>query len=384
MRIQSKLPAQGTTIFTVMSQLASEHQAINLGQGFPDFPMSEKLIDYVNMAMRDGFNQYTHMNGYPKLREAISEKVFKCYGTTIHPETEITITPGATYAIYTALSTIVNPGDEIIYFEPAYDSYVPGIRLNGGIPIAIPLNEDNYSVDWNLVEQKITPRTKAIIINSPHNPSGAVLSEQDIASLTGIINKHDLFIISDEVYEHLIFDDRKHLSVLRYPSLYERSFVCFSFGKTYHCTGWKIGYTIAPISLSAEFRKIHQFNAFCVDTPKQVALANYLENDSSYNELGIDIQRKRDFFAALMAETPFSRIPSFGSYFECYRYEKISDMNDQLFAKKLVQDYGVACIPVSAFYSTAAQKNTLRFCFAKKEETLALAVQRLKKISHEL
>jgi len=378
MQIQSKLPQVGTTIFTVMSQLANTHNAINLGQGFPDFMMDEALVEAVNQAMKDGFNQYAHTNGIPALREAIAEKVHYLYHTNINAETSITITPGGTYAIYTALTTILQPGDEVIVFEPAYDSYVPNIILNGATPVFIALQYPNYAIPWNEVARKINNKTKAIVINSPHNPTGAVLTETDIQQLRNLVANTPIIIISDEVYEHLIFDGIMHQSMLRYPDLLERSFVIASFGKTYHCTGWKLGYCIAGEALMKEFRKVHQFNCFSCDTPKQYALASYLQEKNKYVQLGIEIQKKRDLFRSLMKETGFVYIPSHGSYFECYSYAKLSNKSDIAFAKELVETVGVAAIPVSAFYHNKTDEKVLRFCFAKKETTLKEAAKRLK------
>ncbi len=380
MHIQSKLPNVGTTIFTVMSQLAVEHNAINLGQGFPDFMMSEELIALVNEAMGKGFNQYTHMNGFPLLRERLSEKIAKLYNNNINPDTEITVTPGGTYAIYTALTTVLQPGDEVIVFEPAYDCYIPTIEVNGAKAVCISLQYPDYSIPWEEVKNKVTNRTRVIMINSPHNPTGAVLSESDIAQLSSIVANTNIIILSDEVYEHLIFDGIQHQSILRSPDLMERSFVCFSFGKTYHCTGWKLGYCIASAALMREFRKVHQFNCFCCDTPKQVALATYIKNEEAYLTLGSFIQQKRDYFRTLMKDTPFKCIPSHGSYFECYSYKNFSDENDFNLAVRLTKELGVTAVPVSVFYKNAEDNKVLRFCFAKKEATLEMAVERLRKM----
>lgn len=375
--IQSKLPDVGTTIFTVMSQLAVEQNAVNLGQGFPDFMMSEELTSLVNNAMQKGFNQYVHMNGLPLLREKLAAKAGKLYSTNINPETQITITPGGTYAIYTALTTVLKPGDEVIVFEPAYDSYIPNIVINGAKPVLIALQYPDYSIPWDEVRAKINSRTRMIMINSPHNPTGAVLREHDIEELRKIVTDTNILILSDEVYEHLIFDNIAHQSILRYPDLLERSFVCFSFGKTYHCTGWKLGYCISSPELMKEFRKVHQFNCFCCDTPKQVAIAEYIRNEDAYLTLGSFMQQKRDFFRELMKATPFKCIPSHGSYFECYSYGHFSDEADKDFAIRLTKEYGIATIPVSAFYKNGEDNKVLRFCFAKKEETLEKAVQKL-------
>ncbi|HEU4859556.1 MAG TPA: methionine aminotransferase, partial [Chitinophagaceae bacterium] len=294
--IQSKLPEVGTTIFTVMSGLANQYNAINLGQGFPDYQMNEDLMNKVTEVMQKGWNQYVPMQGYMPLRESISEKVEYLYQTKISPDTQITITPGGTYAIYTALTTILQPGDEVIIFEPAYDSYIPNVEINGAVPVLIDLKFPAYKIDWDEVKQKISPKTKVIILNSPHNPTGAVLSGEDMGQLREILNDKNIFIVSDEVYEHLIFDNIPHQSILRYPDLLERSFVCFSFGKTYNCTGWKLGYCVSSPAAMIEFRKVHQFNCFCCHTPSQVALAEFLKNRDAYLSLGVIMQQKRDHF----------------------------------------------------------------------------------------
>lgn len=379
-QLTSKLPNAGTTIFTTMSVLAQQHNAVNLGQGFPDFSMSEELIALVNEAMKAGHNQYIHMNGYVPLREAIAEKAEYLYGATINPDTQITITPGGTYALYTALTTILQPGDEVIVFEPAYDSYIPGIELNGAKAVTIPLIFPEYKIDWSEVRKRITEKTRAIMINSPHNPSGAVLLADDIEQLRAIVKGTQIIIISDEVYEHLIFDGFKHESILKDPDLLERSFVCFSFGKVYHCTGWKLGYCIAPEYLMKEFRRLHQFNAFSCDTPKQVALASFLKKRENYIELGNFLQQKRDYFQNRMKETKLKALPTHGSYFQIYSYSDLSDENEKEFAIHLTKNYGVAAIPVSAFYQQELNNGVLRFCFSKKEETLDAAVERLMKI----
>ncbi len=378
--IQSKLPNVGTTIFTVMSTLAVQYNAINLGQGFPDYEMSSELTNLVNEAMQKGNNQYVHMNGLPLLRQRLAEKVQDLYTTKINAETDITITPGGTYALYTALTTIIQPGDEVIVFEPAYDCYIPTIELNGGVPVLISLTHPTYAIDWDLVKQKITNKTKAIIINSPHNPTGSVFSAADIIQLQNIVSNTGIFIISDEVYEHLIFDGKQHESILKYPDLLERAFVCFSFGKVYHCTGWKMGYCIAPENLMKEFRKVHQFNCFTCNSPVQVALAEFLKQKENYLQLGNFLQQKRDYFFDLMAQTKFIPIPSFGSYFQLYSYVNISNESEKDFAIRLTKEYGVATIPTSAFYKNEIDNKTLRFCFSKKEETLERAVERLVKV----
>lgn len=375
--IQSKLPNVGTTIFTEMSVLAQQYKAINLGQGFPDFLMDSAITDLVNEAMQKGHNQYVHMNGLPALREGLAEKVKELYNTDIDPNDEITITPGGTYAIYTAFTTILQKGDEVIVFEPAYDSYIPNIEINGGVAVPISLSFPDYGINWDLVKEKINAKTKAIIINSPHNPSGALLQDADLKKLSELVLGTGIFIISDEVYEHLVFDNKEHLSVLKYPELYERSFVCFSFGKTYHCTGWKMGYCIAPPSLMKEFRKVHQFNCFTCNSPTQFALAAYIKNKEAYLGLGKFLQGKRDYFMEAMKATKFKPLPSYGSYFQLYSYDGISEETEKELAVRLIKEYGVATIPVSAFYNTAVENKVLRFCFAKKEETLQEAANRL-------
>ena len=380
MHIHSKLPNVGTTIFTVMSGLATQYKAVNLGQGFPDFPMSPELTDLVNEAMQKGYNQYAPMPGWMPLKEVLSEKVLSLYGATVNPDTEITITPGGTYAIYTALTAILEPGDEVIVFEPAYDSYIPNVEINGAKAVRINLRFPDYKIDWPAVKQIITPKTKAILINSPHNPTGAVLGTDDIEELRNIVKGTNIFIVSDEVYEHLIFDELPHLSMLRYPDLLERSFVCFSFGKVYHCTGWKLGYCITPAPLMKEFRKVHQFNCFSCHTPSQVALTTYLKNKEAYTGLGKFLQEKRDYFIELMKQTRFELLPSNGSYFICGTYKNISNEADKDLAIRLTKEAGVATIPISAFYQDGKDDHVLRFCFAKKNETLEGAVNKLMKI----
>ncbi len=367
-----------------MSALSVKHNAINLGQGFPDFEMNEELIELTNKAMRTGNNQYVHMCGLPSLREGLAEKVNKEYKSTVYPDTEITVTPGGTYAIYTALTAILQPGDEVILFEPAYDSYIPNIEVNGAVAVPIPLSFPDYRINWETVKEKINAKTKAIIINSPHNPSGCVLSDTDIQSLRSILADTGIFIISDEVYEHLIYDEKQHLSILRYPDLFARSFVCFSFGKVYHCTGWKLGYCIAPEPLMREFRKVHQFNCFSCNSPMQFALAEFVKDESKYKALGPFLQKKRDFFKDLMGQTAFKPLPSYGSYFQLYSYADIVDTDEFDFAIQLTQKAKVTTIPVSAFYKKTVNNKVLRFCFAKKEETLEEAADRIVKFLHSL
>jgi methionine aminotransferase len=380
MQIQSRLPKVGTNIFTIMSAMATEHKAINLGQGFPDYPMSEELIAKVNEAMRRGNNQYAPMPGLVALRESLAEKVEFLYQAKINSETEITVTPGGTYAIYTALTTILQPGDEVIIFEPAYDSYIPNIEINGAKVVPLPLIYPDYKIDWELVQQAINPKTKAIIINSPHNPTGSVIDQQDIEELKKVTAGTNIFIISDEVYEHLIFDELPHESILKYPELFDRSFVCFSFGKTYHCTGWKLGYCMAPASLMKEYRKVHQFNCFTCFTPAQVALAEYLKDKEAYLSLPRFMQQKRDYFIELMKNTKFDLLPTHGSYFVCASYGRISDEGDKDLAIRLTKEAGVATIPVSAFYHNAKDDKVVRFCFSKQSRTLQQAVERLMKL----
>ncbi len=375
--IQNKLPNVGTTIFTEMSVMANEYNSINLGQGFPDYSMSAALITKVNEAMQTGYNQYVHMNGLPDLREQLAIKYNNIYNADINGDKNITITPGGSYAIFTALNTVLQPGDEVIVFEPAYDCYIPTIELNGAIPITIPLQHPTYTIDWEMVKTKITNRTRMIMINSPHNPSGAVLHKHDMEQLSTIVSSTNIIIHSDEVYEHLIFDNLEHQSILRYPNLFERSFVTFSFGKTYDCTGWKMGCSIAPDYLMKAFRKIHQFNAFSCNTPMQVGIANHLKNSSDYLQLGRFLQQKRDYFQNQMLQTKFTALPSYGSYFQIYSYDGISDLSEKEFAIWLTKKYGVTTIPVSAFYKTPVENKVVRFCFAKQESLLDKAVERL-------
>lgn len=380
MKIESKLPSVGTTIFATMSALALEHKAINLGQGFPDFPMSEELIELVAKAMREQHNQYAPMAGWLPLREAIAEKISYLYQSIVHPDTDITITPGGTYALYTSFTTILQPGDEVIVFEPAYDCYIPAIELNGAKAVRISLVHPHYNIDWHQVRAAITTKTRAILINTPHNPTGAVWSEEDIASLRALVTGTNIIIISDEVYEHLIFDGHQHCSILRYPDLFSRSIVCFSFGKVYNCTGWKMGYAVAPASLMKEFRKVHQFNCFSCHSPVQVALAEFLRQRDPYLLLGSDMQARRDSFVALMKDTRFDLLPSFGSYFILATYDRISQEGDKDFAIRLTREFGVTPIPVSAFYADGQDNKVLRFCFSKKYETLEIAADRLRAV----
>lgn len=378
--IKSKLPDVGTTIFTVMSGLASQYNAINLGQGFPDYNMSEALMNKVNEVMHKGWNQYVPMQGFMPLRESIAEKVEFLYGTKINPDTQITITPGGTYAIYTALTSVLQPGDEVIVFQPGYDSYIPNVEINGAKAVLVDLKFPEYKIDWEEVGKRISPKTRMIMLNSPHNPTGAVLSGEDMEQLRKIVKGTNIFICSDEVYEHLIFDGIPHQSILRYPDLLERSFVCFSFGKTYNCTGWKLGYCISSPESMMEFRKVHQFNCFSCHTPSQVALADFLKNKDEYLSLSGIMQQKRDLFIDLMKQTKFELLNSSGSYFICAKYDRISDEADKDFAIRITKEFGVATIPVSVFYKAGTDNKVIRFCFSKKNETLEAAVNRLIKI----
>jgi methionine aminotransferase len=379
--IHSKLPNVGTTIFTVMSALANEYKAINLSQGFPDFEIDPVLIDLVNNAMKNGFNQYAPMPGYMPLREEIAKKTAYSYGITLNPDTEITITSGGTEAIFDAVQAIVKPDDEVIVFDPAYDCYVPAIELAGGKVVSIPLMPPDFAPDWEKVESLISEKTVVIMLNTPHNPTGAVLKQADMQKLIEIIRNKNIYIISDEVYEHLIFDNQIHHSVLRYPELREKSFAVYSFGKTFHATGWKIGYCIAPPELTQEFRKVHQFVTFASPTPLQVAYTEYLKNSDHYTGISDFYQQKRDMFRNLIEQhTKFKLLPCEGSYFQLASYKDISDKPDTEFAIELTKNIGVATIPVSVFYQNKQQDKLLRFCFAKKEETLQHAVERLAKL----
>ncbi|WGQ11022.1 methionine aminotransferase [Pedobacter gandavensis] len=377
---QSKLPGTGTNIFSLMSKLAEEHQAINLSQGFPDYECDPKLIEYVAEAMRQGFNQYAPMTGLAALREVIAEKMNQLYGANYHPETEINITAGGTQAIFTALSACIHPGDEVIIFEPAYDAYAPTVKLLGGLVKPYELAPPQYEIDWEMVKKLFSANTKMIILNSPQNPTGCVLSEKDIKALIKLTKNTDIMILSDEVYEHIIFDGKKHHSVALYPELRERSFIVASFGKLLHTTGWKLGYCLAPEQMMKEFRKIHQFNVFSVNTPMQLGIARYLKDPQTYFGLSAFFQQKRDLFRSLLTETKFKLLPCDGSYFQCVSYEHLSDEKDVAMAERLIKEYGVASIPVSAFYIRNTDYHVLRFCFAKKQETLEKAVERLVKL----
>jgi len=342
--------------------------------------MSEELIRLASKAMEEGFNQYAHMHGLPSLREVLAEKIRTLYDHFIDYDSQITITPGGTYATYTALTTVLRPGDEVIVFEPAYDSYIPNIEINGAIPVLISLSFPDYRIDWEEVRRRISPRTRMIMLNSPHNPTGSVLQREDIEQLRSIVRDTDILILSDEVYEHFTFDQVAHQSILRYPDLLERGFASFSLGKVYHCTGWKLGYSVSSPALMREFRKAHQFNAFSCHTPSQVALSKFLEDKESYLSLSGFMQGKKDYFERLMRQTRFTPLPCHGGYFQLYKYDRISDESDKDLAIRITKEYGVATIPVSAFYRSGKDDKVIRFCFAKKEETLERAVERLMKI----
>lgn len=378
--IQSKLPKVGTTIFTRMSKLAEDHKAINLAQGFPEFDCSPELKKLVDKYISQGKNQYAPMAGVMGLREAISQKVFAATNTEYHPESEITITSGATEALYVAISTVVNPGDEVIVFEPAYDSYVPAIEMNGGIPVFVTLDPQYEYIDWEIVKSKVTSKTKAIIINTPHNPTGKVWTESDLKQLDFLAEKNDLFVISDEVYEHIIFDDLKHVSAASIPSLASRTFLCGSFGKTFHVTGWKVGYCLAPKEFTAEFRKIHQFMVFSVITPFQFAIAEFLKEPEHYLTLSAFYERKRNIFNNAIKDIGFILKPSEGSFFQNVSYRNLSEENDLVLAERLTKEAGVATIPLSAFYGEETNFRVLRFCFAKNDDTLLRAAELLNKI----
>jgi methionine aminotransferase len=378
MQIVSKLPRVGTTIFTVMSQLALQHKAVNLGQGFPDFDGPALLAEALARHVAEGRNQYAPMAGVPRLREQIAIKTERLYGRRPDLDNEITITSGATEALFCAIAASVRAGEEVIVLDPCYDSYEPAIELQGARAVHVPLRLPDFSVDWQRVRDAVGPRTRMIIVNSPHNPSGAVLERADLDALAEIARSGDLLVLSDEVYEHIIFDGREHQSVLRHPELAARSFVVSSFGKTYHCTGWKIGYCIAPAALSAEFRKVHQYVTFCSFAPAQWALADMLERDPQhYLELPRFYQQKRDRFAALLADTRFELLPVAGAYFQVVDYGAISNRDDMSFCDWLTREKGVAAIPISAFYETPPEMKLIRFCFAKTEATLSAAAERL-------
>lgn len=375
--LQSKLPEVGTTIFTVMSQLAVQHGAVNLGQGFPDFDCDPRLQALVSDAMRAGHNQYALMPGVTALREAIAEKTQRAYGHQYHPEREITVTAGATQAIMAAILACVHPGDEVIALEPCYDSYIPGVRLAGGVPVLVQLDPGDYAVPWDKVRAAMTPRTRLILLNSPHNPSGAVFSAADLDMLESIVKGTGVLLLADEVYEHIIFDGLAHQSLSRRPALAERAFVISSFGKTFHATGWKIGYCCAPRELTEELRKVHQFMVFAVSSAIQHGIASYLADPTPYETLPAFYQAKRDHFRAGLAGSRFKMLPCAGTFFQVVDYSEISGETEEQFARRLTVDHGVAAIPLSAFYTRPLDRKVVRFCFAKREETLDLALTRL-------
>jgi methionine aminotransferase len=378
--IVSKLPQVGTTIFTVMSALANELGAVNLSQGFPDYETSPELIKLVSEAMKNGHNQYAPMAGIMSLREEISKKTEKLYGAYYNPDSEITITAGGTQAIYTAITTVIHPNDEVIIFEPAFDCYAPAIKVVGGIVKSLELEPPDYKINWEMVKRLISNRTRMIILNSPHNPTATILQQEDVEELSAIVKNQDILILSDEVYEHLIYDGQNHLSMARYPELRQRSFIVASFGKPFHATGWKVGYCMAPADLMNEFRKVHQFLVFCVNAPMQVGIAEYLKNEEHYLGLKDFFQQKRDYFRDALKGSRFELLPCAGSYFQSVRYGRISDDKDSELAIRLTKEIGVASIPVSAFYNMGTDHHVLRFCFAKRQETLDKAVDRLIKV----
>jgi methionine aminotransferase len=379
-RIDSKLPSVGTTIFTVMSRLASELGAINLSQGFPDFDCDPALIDAVAHHMRSGRNQYAPMQGVASLRAAIASKYETFHGRSYDPETEVTVTSGGTEALFDAIAAVVHPGDEVIVFEPCYDSYVPAIQLSGGTPIVVSLTFPEYAIDWSAVRGALTKRTRMLVINSPHNPAGAILTAGDIRALSELVDGTDILILADEVYEHIIFDGVQHESMARTPELAGRSFIVGSFGKTYHTTGWKVGYVVAPRSLTSEFRKVHQFVTFATNTPVQHAIADFLAAQRGLRELAPFYQAKRDLFLRLMGASRFRPLPCRGSYFQLMDYSAITDESDAEFAMRLTKEHGVASIPTSPFLYQQAAPKVLRFCFAKKDETLEAAASRLVRV----
>ncbi|MBI9082131.1 MAG: pyridoxal phosphate-dependent aminotransferase [Desulfobacterales bacterium] len=380
MQIRSKLPDVGVTIFSVMTQLSNDHGALNLSQGFPDFDPDPELKARVAAHIQSGSNQYAPMPGVPALREKIAEKTRRIYGAAYDPATEITVTAGATEALFAAITAVVSPGDEVIVLEPAYDAYVPVIRLNGGVPVFVKLTFPDYRVDWDRVKEALTPKTRLIIFNSPHNPTGAVLSAEDMATLSRLVADRRTLILSDEVYEHIVFDGARHESMARYPALAERSFVISSFGKTYHATGWKVGYCLAPAPLSREFQKVHQFLTFAVNTPVQYAYADFLDRRAPYEDLPAFYQKKRDLFQKLIAGSRFRVLPCHGTYFQMLGYAAISDAPDTEFARRITTEHGVAAIPPSVFYHDGTDHGVLRFCFAKTDETLMAAAEKLCRI----
>lgn len=379
MQLETKLPKVGTTIFTVMSQLALEHKAVNLGQGFPDFAVPGRLVDALARAMAEGRNQYAPMHGIPALRQAIAAKTQRCYGRKVDADSEVTVTSGASEAIFDAVLAVVRPGEEVIVLDPCYDCYEPAIDLAGAVAVHVPLDPQDFSVDWQRVREAITPRTRMLMVNSPHNPSGAMFGASDMQALADILRDTTIVLLSDEVYEHIVFDGARHESVLRHPELAERAFVVSSFGKTYHCTGWKVGYAVAPPALTAQFRKVHQYNTFCTFTPAQFAFAEMIEQEPGHYEgLGAFYQSKRDRFRAQLLDTRLTPLPVPGGYFQLVDYSKVSDLPDAEFCRWLTVEKGVAAIPLSPFYARPPEGQRLaRLCFAKEPATLDAAIERL-------
>jgi len=378
--VKSKLPKTGTSVFAVMSKMANDYNAVNLSQGFPDFECSPALIKLASKYMHEGYNQYAPMEGIIKLREAIVNKIESLYSASYKVDTEVTVTAGATQGIYTAISAFVKEEDEVIIFEPAYDSYVPAVKLNGGVPVCIPLKMPDYHIEWEEVRKMLNRRTKMIIINTPHNPTGSILTANDMKQLERMTKNTDILILSDEVYEHIIFDGLEHQSVCRFPSMAERSLVLGSFGKTFHATGWKTGYCLAPENLMNEFRKVHQFIVFCSNTPVQHAIADFLEENSNYDRLAEFYQEKRDYFKKLIKGSRFKEISSYGTYFQLLDYSSITDESERDFAERLIKEFGIGSVPVSSFYNKPVNNKILRFCFAKTEETLEKAAEILCRI----
>ena len=379
--VRSRLPATGTSIFTVMSALAERHGAVNLGQGFPDYPIDPELIELVHAAMRAGHNQYPLMAGVRALREAIAAKVLRLYGHAYDPEHEVTVTTGATQGIFTAVLALAHPGDEVVVFEPAYDSYVPAVRLAGATPVTLPLSVPGYRIDWAALRAALTPRTRMIIVNAPNNPGTSVLSAADLEALAGVVRDTDIVVLSDEVYEHMVYDGVPHQSLARSAELAARSVVVGSFGKTFHATGWKVGYTLASPELTAEIRRVHQFMVFTVNSAVQHGLAAFLQEPARYESLPAFFEQKRDLLRDVLAATPLTVLPCSGSYFLLARYDAISDEPAAAFAERLVREVGVATIPLSAFYASGRDDRVLRFCFAKREETLHAAGERLQRLA---
>jgi len=380
--LASRLPQVGTTVFTQMSQLALEHGAVNLGQGFPDFACDPRLVELVGEAMRAGHNQYAPMTGVPALREAIAAKIEATYGRRYDPAAEITVTVGASQAIQSAILAVVHPGDEVIVIEPAYDCYAPAVVLSGGVvvPVAMRIDDAGYGVPWDDVRAAVTPRTRMIVVNTPHNPTGTILRRRDLDALASIVEGSQILVLSDEVYEHMVYEGEPHASVSRHPMLAERAFVVSSFGKAFHVTGWKIGHVAAPAALTEQFRKVHQYNVFSVATPMQHAIAAYLQDPAPWRDLPAFYQAKRDLFRAGLAASRFTLLPSDGTYFQCVRYDAVSDLSEVDFARWLTSEVKVAAIPVSVFYSQPTESKVVRFCFAKKDETLRLALERLARL----